>query len=516
MTRRGRLRALLAATSVAALALTVSTLAADDDKGPHPGANPGGAASAALPDVSPCDLAILVTGIERGRALPCGCTAPPRGGLARRSALVERLKAKAKAFAAVSVGETLSGTSDPAQNALKADLFRAAQSALGYAGSLLSPSDATPLVPALWQAYGTPAETPRPPLNVKWKGDGALSPLSRADPVLRFEVGGVRVRALSLADPTASESLVPMGVADAVIPPEMALRAIPKEPGLLLLAAHVYREDMALLSRAAEGKADVVVVVDALREVARPSAVAEKPADRPLLVSFDEMGKEAGLLRLSKRGEGWVVAYDPVRLEPFLEEGESPLRGDALALLGAYKDGVRSDRVLEKVPRAADAGPKWLGSDACRKCHAAVYDSWKATRHARSLETLSKAGWDADPECVRCHTTGWDRTVSGQWSRRESSFWTEEKTAHLAHVGCESCHGPGEEHVREPKKKDVFGGYREASKSMWANPGRKACEACHDVDESLAFHEKDAYGARYLPKVDHREVPKERRTVVPD
>ena len=31
------------------------------------------------------------------------------------------------------------------------------------------------------------AETPRPPLNVKWKDAGALAALAKVDPILRFE-----------------------------------------------------------------------------------------------------------------------------------------------------------------------------------------------------------------------------------------------------------------------------------------------------------------------------------------
>jgi len=50
-----------------------------------------------------------------------------------------------------------------------------------------------------------------------------------------------------------------------------------------------------------------------------------------------------------------------------------------------------------------------------------------------------EVGSDRDPECVICHVVGMDR---------ETGYINEERTPHLKDVGCESCHGPGSEHIR--------------------------------------------------------------------
>jgi hypothetical protein len=58
------------------------------------------------------------------------------------------------------------------------------------------------------------------------------------------------------------------------------------------------------------------------------------------------------------------------------------------------------------------------------------------------VSTLAKAGKSSDALCLACHTTGFGRP--GGFPK------TGDVDSHsdLARVGCESCHGPGGEHVK--------------------------------------------------------------------
>ena len=83
-----------------------------------------------------------------------------------------------------------------------------------------------------------------------------------------------------------------------------------------------------------------------------------------------------------------------------------------------------------------------VGSEACASCHASEHASWLAGPHARAMKTLASAGKEAERECQVCHTTAFGKP--GGFSAETAAARPD-----LARVGCESCHGPGGNHVAE-------------------------------------------------------------------
>ncbi|MBN2318153.1 MAG: hypothetical protein JXR49_03715 [Acidobacteria bacterium] len=90
---------------------------------------------------------------------------------------------------------------------------------------------------------------------------------------------------------------------------------------------------------------------------------------------------------------------------------------------------------------AADEGREsnaYIGSSACGACHMHEYNAWKISKHSGAenppgeTENSTKPDRDWIDNCSGCHTT--NRSV------REST-WSE------MGVGCEACHGPGQDHV---------------------------------------------------------------------
>jgi peroxiredoxin len=79
---------------------------------------------------------------------------------------------------------------------------------------------------------------------------------------------------------------------------------------------------------------------------------------------------------------------------------------------------------------------EFVGSQACAGCHASEHELWAKSPHAAALETLGDKHGDAD--CQACHTTGFGET---------GGFPDGGEATHG--VGCESCHGPGGNHVAE-------------------------------------------------------------------
>jgi hypothetical protein len=81
---------------------------------------------------------------------------------------------------------------------------------------------------------------------------------------------------------------------------------------------------------------------------------------------------------------------------------------------------------------------KFVGAARCSQCHAGVHSTWTQTLHAHALETLEAVEQGENPDCLRCHTVGFGQP---------GGFVDRQTTNSLAGVGCESCHGPGGDHV---------------------------------------------------------------------
>jgi hypothetical protein len=480
-----------------------------------PVAGPGQPMPGARPEDEGSDFTLLLSGREDGLMKPCGCTYPQMGGLERRAVLAAMARTSAKAFTAISIGDTLKvAQGDRRQDGFKSELFRAALETMDYAGQLLGPDDLEGMVDALLTPYGAPSSTPRPPLNVMIKRGGPLAMIASVDPVLRFEwkgaAGALRVRAVSVVDPTVRGRLMGYGSVEAVNPPATALSALAKEPGLLVVAAHVSREDLAEIVGEATAKADLAIVVDVSGEVASRKPIRGWTFERGLLVTFEGHGKEVSLVRLHRTAKGFTADADAVLLEPEpYEQPDRPESKAVSALFDVYRRRVRDEKVLERIGRFPDAAgqPTWVGSAACASCHPGIYADWRETAHARAMKTLEEKDSAWDPECVVCHTVGWTQADKGGFGRRESSFQTPAASAHLTDVGCENCHGPGSLHVKEPARKDLFGpaGAKWSDERMWRAPDADRCRTCHDIENSHGFNQPDGYRT-YLEVVDHRGV----------
>jgi hypothetical protein len=108
-------------------------------------------------------------------------------------------------------------------------------------------------------------------------------------------------------------------------------------------------------------------------------------------------------------------------------------------------------------PAATGTTPAFVGADACKSCHEKIFDSWSQTKHARTINRLSKS--DREGECIRCHVTGSPEQIA-----REGA------TPSHPNVQCESCHGPGSLHAADAT---VLTGVKR-------KPDARVCESCHN------------------------------------
>jgi len=119
-------------------------------------------------------------------------------------------------------------------------------------------------------------------------------------------------------------------------------------------------------------------------------------------------------------------------------------------------------------------GAPFLGSAACRTCHAAAYARWRATAHAREFAGLPPAERRVSA-CLRCHVTGYGDRLGYQGAGDARD---------LANVGCEACHGPGADHGRSAHPEFVPTLTGGACPPCEIN---RICRLCHTPERSPGF-----------------------------
>jgi hypothetical protein len=204
--------------------------------------------------------------------------------------------------------------------------------------------------------------------------------------------------------------------------------------------------------------------------------VLSRPGDMPLVCTVGRFGRYIGRLGVTfeQKTDRPIVHFESIPVQAKLPDDPALVQ-----LYRQYQQLVSQSGLLESYPRVPlPAGLAFAGSMSCKPCHESAYEQWNTTAHARALAALKKAGSDRDPECVICHVIGMEY---------EGGFTTEEKTPHLAGVGCENCHGPGSQHILT------------SGQAATAQP-KAACTKCHTPEQSSGFagHEEE-----YMKKIAH-------------
>jgi peroxiredoxin len=161
----------------------------------------------------------------------------------------------------------------------------------------------------------------------------------------------------------------------------------------------------------------------------------------------------------------------------FLPQISHAANAHILALPRAEREKIMVQRGAirtDLLPTAA----RHVGSDACRSCHAKEYESWAAGPHAAALAALESRHRTNDANCMKCHTTGFGR-VGGFQPGAAAAAHTD-----LARVGCESCHGPGGDHVADPKRRAAIVSLGDKCDSCVI---LQICGSCHDDANDPGF-----------------------------
>ena len=367
-------------------------------------------------------LNILYTGAIKGELEPCGCSPKTEsGGLARLSGYISANREELKPYVLVDAGNSMA--EDTSQGRLKTEALLRSVNIMGYDAVALSKRDA--LLP-----------------------EGFLFPLIEkyGIPVVVENAGRYR-------------SSVPVPRAGFKVNISADIRGYKKGMINILLIDKPASEGMLI-------KGWEVIVTSSGEIIEEPLKV-----NGTVIVSGYPKGKMLGVLSLRINDKGGISGFTH-RWQSLGKEIKEDM--NVRNVLNEYDEAVAA--LLKDEERKASFNGPFLGDSNCAACHRPFMEGWRDSRHAGAFNTLENTGKSKDPECVKCHTTGYGE---------EGGFYSVAATPGLVNVQCEACHGPGKEHVS-----DFTAPMNPVVESV--------CLKCHTEDNSPDFDFR-----RYLEKIKH-------------
>lgn len=468
------------------------------------------------------DLALLLSGQEHGYLQPCGCTRPQRGGLLRRSNLLQTLKGRGWPVVPLDLGEVAqdSGPRDlpNVQGLIKYRYAMEARRLMEYLAVGIGTTEGTlPLKEALdnWALNNPVPQVVCANLqdrDHKFPGE-VNDAVAVTVPGSGLKLAVVAVVGATAADAMSKDPQVKFDKVRLVLP-KMLARVNAQNPDLRVL---LYEGTPAEARRLVGQYPGFQVVVCQCEDDEGP-AQPEMVGGTCLIKGVGHKGKNVGVLGVYKTADPkrpYTCSYQFVRLGEEWQTPEDQLAGHPVAqLMERYTQELKAGRYLQKYgqgnhpSQVAVAGvtPKYVGSGRCQSCHGAAYDVWKKSKHAHAYQTLAEVKHPSlrqfDGECVVCHVTGFGY---------KGGFVDEPSTPKLKNVGCESCHGPGSAHSNDPNNPKWY-----PLLNPWKAPANetgaqrqirelridKECQKCHDGDNDVhwSFSEKWSQIIHHTPK----------------
>jgi len=412
---------------------------------------------------------IFYSGEQRGYLEPCGCSKPQIGGLARRATFVKKTPAEV-AHLQIDNGDLVDSVGR--QNELKSEALAEFFKETGYAAVNLGEKDFM-LGFGYLRYLQSVSQVPLLSGNTV---RGENKAVFEAYVVRNLKIAGEEtpVAIVGLISPQFQAEIAQWNPGLTVRPPADVLTELkPKlqaEAKLVVLLYHGGLEEAKAVAAAHPWLNAIVTAHEAEDYRARAEKVATT-----LIVNTGQKGKYLGRMDLKRAEDGTVQLAHHFPIDMSHEIADDP---EVRGILNRYLSHVGDEELLGKLPKHKTAnGQSYAGTEACLTCHAKPHETWQKSAHSHAWETLVEAKHDRDPDCVTCHVVGLEH---------ESGFQSMAQTPNLVDVGCESCHGPQSEHIKNPVKLKP------------PTVGAAACAKCHVPEHSPNFDFE-----RYWKKIAH-------------
>jgi hypothetical protein len=455
-------------------------------------------------------LALVITGNQEGYLEPCGCAGLDRmkGGMSRRYELFQMLRQDPKygwPVLGIDVGGTAKGFGKQAE--LKFQIAVNAMSEMRYSAVTLGLTDLR-LPTADVMALTMPAAANKKTMFVSgnvglFDFDESLLPRTQLIAAGDKRIGITAVLGKTYMAQLAGNTELKITPAETLL--DKAVPLLKPKANFLILLAQTTREEAIDLAKKYPDF-DLVICSDHFKGGAEPPAQAEEiQKGGTKLIAVGEKGMYAVVLGM------YDDPKQPLRYQRVTLDSRFPASKEMNALMSAYqgqlKDlGLGGLGIHPQLHPLREPNGDFVGTDACTKCHEESYRVWKKSSHSRAFATLQNVvpPRTFDPECISCHTVGWNPS---SFLPYQSGYLSEKETPKLINVGCENCHGPGQWHVRAEnvgtKAEQVAARASvRITKEESADPNsrKQNCWSCHDLDNSPEFKFD-----LYWPYVKHYE-----------
>lgn len=458
-------------------------------------------------------VALVISGVQNGYLEPCGCAGleNQKGGLARRYSFLKQQRDAGWPLAALDVGGMIRRYGR--QTEIKFEKSVDAYAKMGYdvltfgADDLHLPTDA--LISTIENVADAKGRFVAANLGLLGIDDSVTAGWTSRFKVI--ERGGRKIGVTAVMGEQYRAGITnqdlqfaPAAETLAAVVPELKAQA----DFLVLLAHATQAETIALAQQFPDF--DVVVTAEGGDEPPRQPKTIE--GTKSLLIEVGHKGMFLSVLGLyDDPKQPW--RYQRVPLDhrfadaPEMKQVMADYQGQLRQVYEALGPaGLDLTPVMH--PRGQETGDaalgEFVGAQSCKQCHPTAFGIWSKTHHALATETLAKLDppRQFDPECLSCHSTGWNPQ---EYVPFETGFDSLEETPLLAGNGCENCHGPGGGHIAAEQGKDFV--RRDQLRAMMrltkATVEQQVCQKCHDADNSPRFHDAGAFEI-YWPKVEHK------------
>jgi hypothetical protein len=387
---------------------------------------------AVLKSPEPPSVVILYTGGTKSHLEPCGCYQEQSGGLPRRAFLISQIRQHGIPTLLVDAGNIFDGTEDIDTQRCQVNLK--AMSAMGYDAVALSQDDLNYGDAYLIEQHAA-ASFPFLGENHSYAQSSILQTVEE------LSIGVVHVSTEREFPDT--NLIIALGTPNSMEHPNIDVTISPEE------------------------------------------VKSNQQMNSPIWVGSTSQGKTLGFLALWVNADGKLSRHHAAQLALTGDVAEDDSVRQLLT--DFYRDIAQTSEhkplfVNQLLEQQSKNG--YVSALACKDCHEQEYLQWSATRHAFAFETLLKKERYFDPNCVACHTTGFGY---------QTGFQIGDETSAFKGVQCETCHGPGKQHVGNPKKSNI----RSAADTS-------LCLTCHDTKHSPGFAEVVAL---HIKDVDHSRQP---------